>query len=186
MNLVLIHTGLIPAHTSYNAHQVLLNDGAERCYARCNIFINQTEAQTTFFTDTMWTYESCFSWYEIYNRQNTVNNHWKALWYRLIGQVFNQGTFTCVRFLGLLQDVIIGFVENLSLLQLLNIRSTWMRACAQDNITEAVPGGEIRKQIFGYTGFLDKSPRSLYLAPINFILREYIKQQMYVTPLSTF
>lgn len=40
----------------------------------------------------------------------------------------------------------------------------------------------IREQIIGFAGFVEWIPSSPDLTPMEFILRGYLKQQVYVTP----
>ncbi|GBN15366.1 hypothetical protein AVEN_244276-1 [Araneus ventricosus] len=59
---------------------------------------------------------------------------------------------------------------------------TWRCGCAQNIISEAVPGGGIREQMVGNGGFQEWPPRSPDLTPMDFFLWRYVKQHVYATP----
>ncbi|GBL77130.1 hypothetical protein AVEN_12764-1 [Araneus ventricosus] len=81
------------------------------------------------------------------------------------------------------KDVISDFLEDLQLSDLLNV---WFQnngapphkvSSVQQYIRDT-----FQQQVIGYGGFVEWSPRSPDLNPLDFVLWRYIKQRVYATP----
>ncbi|GBM03913.1 hypothetical protein AVEN_185408-1 [Araneus ventricosus] len=189
---------------------LLLRD-AKRRHTWCNFVVNNFEDHSIFLADIIWTYEACFSRNGMYNRQNVHTwspenpryalegrhqprwsiNVWCGIFNdRFIGPVFYEGTLTGQRYLELLQDVIIDFLENLPLHQLRNV---WFQHDGAppykiSNVKQYLM--EIFQSLvmvwmvprYGYGGFVKWPPRSPDLTPLDFFLSGHIKGQVYATP----
>ncbi|GBL98659.1 hypothetical protein AVEN_19709-1 [Araneus ventricosus] len=101
---------------------------------------------------------------------------------RLIGRGNYEGMLTGQRYLELLQDVITDFLENILSYQLRNV---WSQhdGIAPHKISNARQYlmETFQNQAIGYGGFVEWSPSSPDLTPLDF-LWGYMKGQVYATP----
>ncbi|GBN13005.1 hypothetical protein AVEN_212692-1 [Araneus ventricosus] len=104
----------------------------------------------------------------------------------LIGPVFYEGTLTGQRYLELLQAVITDFVENLLLHQLRNV---WFQheGVAPHKISNVKQYliETFQNHVIGYGDFVEWTPHSPDLTPLDFFLWGHIKGQVYATPSPT-